>query len=106
MNQRVEVYTDHMNLKYIFSQKELHMRQLRWLEIVANFYLDIQNHPKKANIVPNALSRKPMAMYQTRQKEIIGDIERLELEVVLPGLTVQFMELQFRFTLIDRIKEV
>jgi hypothetical protein len=29
----VEIYTDHKSLKYIFKQKELNMRQRRWLEL-------------------------------------------------------------------------
>ena len=29
-----EVYTDHESLKYIFTQKELNLRQRRWLELI------------------------------------------------------------------------
>ena len=42
---RVEIYTDSKSLKYIFSQKELNMRQRRWLELMAEYDLNLQYHP-------------------------------------------------------------
>ena len=32
--EKFEIFTDHKSLKYIFTQKELNMRQRRWLELV------------------------------------------------------------------------
>ena len=55
------IYIDHKNLKYIFTQKELIMRQRRWLELMTNYDIDLQYHPGKVNVVPDALSRKPEA---------------------------------------------
>ncbi|XP_028079586.1 uncharacterized protein LOC114281331 [Camellia sinensis] len=55
-----EVYTDHNRLKYFFTQKELNMRQRRWLKSIKKYYLQIQYHPGKATIVVDALSRKSM----------------------------------------------
>ena len=54
-----EIYTDHKSLKYIFTQKELNMRQMRWLEFMKDYDLNIHYHPWKANVVADALSRKP-----------------------------------------------
>jgi hypothetical protein len=51
-----EIYTDHKSLKYIFSQKELNMRQRRWIELIKDYDLGIHYHPGKANVVANALS--------------------------------------------------
>ena len=53
-----EIFTDHKSLKYLFTQKELNMRQRRWLELVKDYDCDISYHPGKANVVANALSRK------------------------------------------------
>lgn len=38
---KVQVYTDHKSLKYIFTQPELNLRQKRWMELVADYDLDI-----------------------------------------------------------------
>ena len=55
---KCEVYTDHKSLKYFFTQKELNMRQRRWLELIKDYDLEIQYHPRKANTIVDALSRK------------------------------------------------
>jgi hypothetical protein len=46
------------NLKYIFTQSELNMRQRRWLELIKDYELEIHYHPGKANVVADALSHK------------------------------------------------
>ncbi|KAI3825229.1 hypothetical protein L1987_06707 [Smallanthus sonchifolius] len=52
------IYTDHKSLKYFFEQKELNMRQMRWLELIKDYDCEILYHPGKANVVADALSRK------------------------------------------------
>ena len=52
-----EILTDDKSLKYLFSQKELNMRQRRWQELLKD-YDCIQYHPGKANVVVDALSRE------------------------------------------------
>ncbi|KAI3804331.1 hypothetical protein L1987_25791 [Smallanthus sonchifolius] len=52
------IFTDHKSLKYIFSQKELNMRQRRWMEILNDYDCKICYHEGKANVVADALSRK------------------------------------------------
>jgi len=42
-----KIYTDHQSLKYIFTQKELNLRQRRWLELLKDYDLQIQYHPGK-----------------------------------------------------------
>ena len=34
---RCEVFTDHQSLKYLFSQKDLNLRQTRWLEFLKDY---------------------------------------------------------------------
>ena len=53
-----EVYTDHQSLKYLFSQKNLNMRQRRWMEFLEDYDCTILYQPGKANVVADVLSRK------------------------------------------------
>ncbi|GJY73837.1 putative reverse transcriptase domain-containing protein [Tanacetum coccineum] len=50
------VFTDHKSLQHILDQKELNMRQRRWLELLADYDCEILYHPGKVNVVADALS--------------------------------------------------
>ena len=50
------IYTNHKSLKYLLTQKELNLRQVRWLELFKDYDCIIDYHPIKANIVADALS--------------------------------------------------
>ncbi|GKA73220.1 putative reverse transcriptase domain-containing protein [Tanacetum coccineum] len=55
---RCTVFTDHKSLQHILDQKELNMRQCRWQELLSDYDCDIRYHPRKANVVADALSHK------------------------------------------------
>ena len=52
------IFMDHKSLKYILSQKELNLRQRRWVELLKDYDCTIEYHLSKANMVADALSRK------------------------------------------------
>nr|GEV65811.1 putative reverse transcriptase domain-containing protein [Tanacetum cinerariifolium] len=55
---RCTVFTNHKSLQHILDQKELNMRQRHWFDLLIDYDYDIRYHPRKANIVADALSRK------------------------------------------------
>nr|GEU33621.1 putative reverse transcriptase domain-containing protein [Tanacetum cinerariifolium] len=46
------------SLRYILNQKELNLRQRRWIELLSDYDCEIRYHPGKANVVADALSQK------------------------------------------------
>ncbi|GKV41219.1 hypothetical protein SLEP1_g48785 [Rubroshorea leprosula] len=82
-----EIFTDHKSLKYIFTQKELNMRQRRWLELLKDYDLTISYHPGKAN-----------------KKELLEDLVKLDVELRVDSTTAYLATLSAQLALIDRIK--
>ncbi|GKE22907.1 putative reverse transcriptase domain-containing protein [Tanacetum coccineum] len=52
------VFTDQKSLQHILDQKELNMRQRRWLKLLSDYDCEIRYHPRKPNVVADALSQK------------------------------------------------
>ena len=100
-----EVYTDHKSLKYIFTQKELNLRQRRWLELIKDYDMKLHYHPGKANVVADALSRKSHVntlMTGEIPKELAENLRELCLEIVPRGYVAA---LEIQSTLMDKIRE-
>ena len=68
------VFTDHKSLQHIFNQKELNMRQRRWVELLNDYDCEIRYHPGKANVVADALSRKSHSI-MLQSIHITSDLE-------------------------------
>ena len=49
---------DHKSLKYVFTQRDLNLRQRRWVEYMKDYDFELAYHPGKANVVADALSRR------------------------------------------------
>ena len=54
------VYSDHKSLKYIFTQRDLNMRQRRWMEFLKDYDFTLHYHPGKENVVVDALNWKSL----------------------------------------------
>ena len=73
-----EVYSYHKSLKYIFTQRDLNMRQCRWMEFLEDYDFTLHYHPGKENVVADALSRKSrgvlasIASREWRMLETVG----------------------------------
>ncbi|KAE8693084.1 UDP-Glycosyltransferase superfamily protein isoform 1 [Hibiscus syriacus] len=87
------MYTDHKSLKYLLTQKELILRQRRWLELLKDYDLEIEYHPGKTNVVAGALSRKT-----------ISDLRALFANLSLFDDNRLLAELQVKRTLAKEIK--
>ncbi|KAL2938982.1 Transposon Ty3-I Gag-Pol polyprotein [Bienertia sinuspersici] len=101
-----KIYTDHKSLKYIFTQRELNMRQRRWLELIKDYDLEIQYHEGKANVVADALSRKTkhtMNSVFVLPNELCKEFMKLNIEVVTKGEMINAMSIQVN--LFEEIKE-
>jgi hypothetical protein len=61
VRKRCELYMDYKSLKYIFTQSDMNSRQMRWLDLIKDYDLEINYHPRKANVVGDALSRRSHA---------------------------------------------
>jgi hypothetical protein len=84
---------DHKSLKYIFMLSDLNHRQRRWLELIKDCDLGINYHPRKANVLADALSRRshanhlvvksiPSELYDEFAKlKIVAKMEVIEMEV-------------------------
>ncbi|KAH0637947.1 hypothetical protein KY290_036496 [Solanum tuberosum] len=76
----VDVFTDHKSLQYVFTQKELNLRQRRWLEFLKDYDMSVHYHPGKANVVADALSRLSIGRVghiEEERKELARDVHRL-----------------------------
>ena len=76
----VDVFTDHKSLQYVFTQKDLNLRQRRWLELLKDYDMSVLYHPGKANVVADALSRLSMrstSHIEDSKKELVRDVHRL-----------------------------
>ena len=73
-----KVFSDHKSLKYIFTQRDLNMRQCKWMEYLEDYEFTLNYHPDKVNVVANALSRKSRGVlasitsWEWQMLEIVG----------------------------------
>ena len=76
--EQFEVFSEHKSLKYIFTQRDLDMRQCRWMNFLEDYDFTLHYHLNKANVVVDALNRMSrgvlasIASREWRMLEIVG----------------------------------
>ena len=90
------IYTDHKSLKYFPSQRELNLRQRRWMELIKDYDCVIDYHSGKANVVADALSRKSIQMLRALNAHLsLSDDGTVVAELIArPSLLNQVLEAQ------------
>ena len=95
-------------MQYIFTQKELNLRQRRWLELIKDYDFTIEYHPRKANLVASALSRKLEGSYtylQTVYLPLLIELRSLGVQLQVADLGTLLASFYVRPLLVDQIKE-
>ncbi|GKV38840.1 hypothetical protein SLEP1_g46705 [Rubroshorea leprosula] len=103
-----EVHTDHQSLKYLFSQKELNLRQRRWMEYLNDYRCKIVYQPRKGNVVVDALSRKStgtLASLMVMEWKLLEEFKNLNVRFLPPKVDVLVSSLMVQPTLLSKIKE-
>ena len=81
--EQFELYSNHKSLKYIFTQRDLNMRQRRWMEFLEDYDFTLHYHLGKANVVADALSRKSrgaLASIASREWQMLETVGQFELQ--------------------------
>jgi len=104
---KFEVFSDHKSLKYLFDQKELNIRQIRWLEYLKDFDFQFSYHPVKADVVADALSRKTLHMstLMVKELELIEQFRELSLVSELTPDGVRLGILKLTSNILEEIKK-
>ncbi|KAL6343167.1 hypothetical protein AAG906_020956 [Vitis piasezkii] len=98
-----EIFTDHKSLKYLFSQKELNMRQRRWIELLKDYDCIIQYHPGKVNVVV-VKSVGSLAAIRGCQRQLLGDLRSLQVHIRVLDSGALVANFRVQPDLVGRIK--
>ena len=107
----VDVFTNHKSLQYVFTQRELNLRQRRWLELLKDYDMGMLYHLGKANIVADALSRLSIgsvAHVENDKKQLARDMHslaRLGVRLLDSAEGSMLVQSSFESSLVSEVKE-
>ena len=81
--EQFEVFSDHKSLKCIFTQRNLNMRQRRWMKYLEDYDFTLHYQLGKANVVANALRRKSrgvLASVASREWQMLETMGQFSLQ--------------------------
>ncbi len=105
-----EIYTNHKSLKYIFQQRDLNLRQRRWMELLKDYDYTIQYHIGKVNVVADALSKESsssLAHISVEKRPLIQELHELMEQGLILYITDSgaiLAHFRVRLDLQDRIR--
>ena len=90
------IYTDKISLKYLPSQRQLNLRQRRWMELIKDYDCVIDYHHGKANVVADAMSRKSVQTLRVLNAHLsLSDDDAIVAELMArPNMLNQVQETQ------------
>jgi hypothetical protein len=106
MGARCIIYKNHKSLKYIFTQADLNIRQRRWLELIKDYDMEVHYHPRKTNVVADALSRKSQCncmVMDSRINTLCDELSKMRIEVI-PSGTLTYISVEP--TLLDHMAQL
>ena len=101
------VFSDHKSLKYLFDQKELNMRQRRWMEFLKDYDFELLYHPGKVNVVVDALSRKTLhtAHLMIKEVELLEKFRDMKLRVEMESEFIRCSTWTISSDFLDSVRE-
>ncbi|WMV42147.1 hypothetical protein MTR67_035532, partial [Solanum verrucosum] len=109
---KCDMFSDHHSLQHVFTQKDLNLRQRRWMELLKDYDVTIQYHLGKANVVADALNRKAVSMGSiaclgVSNRPLAKETQTLESNFIELGISKKggvLASIEVRPTFIEEIK--
>ncbi|KAL0313394.1 UNVERIFIED_CONTAM: Retrovirus-related Pol polyprotein from transposon.6 [Sesamum radiatum] len=105
--EKFQIFTDYKSLKYILTQKELNLRQRRWIELLKDYDCTI-DYPGKANVVADALSRKSSSTLTnlgSHNQTLLLEMRSMNTALEVDEVAGLLAALQLKPDFVNQIKE-
>ena len=101
-----QVFSDKKSLKYLFDQKELNMRQRRWMKFLKDYDFELLYHPGKANVVADVLSRKRahVSAMMIKELELIEKLRDMNLGLDMEASHIRCSMLRITNAFLDEVQ--